>query len=296
MTHPGFAVNRRIKNTACLLACSAFIFLTSVQTATAELKKVTAVGKAVISGNVSYDQAKAHALHQARGLAVEQAAGININSSSIIKDNLMLVDLVKTFSYGFLVEETIVDWRGSWLTDTDPAQPGYPILEVTLTGVVDVLPKSFFRNYNLTARLNKSLYTEGEPVTFKISAKEDMYVVIANYTSNNNIIPVFPNHYYPDNLVLAGKTLSLPRKGKRNMEITVGNYQGHTQDAEAFLIFGFPKNVRTSDIPWASVFVSGKEIAYADFFKTLLNLPVRWISENTLVYTVTNDKSLTGKH
>jgi hypothetical protein len=80
---------------AILLICAS-----NITSAKDDLREVTTVGKAVISGNTTYDQAKTQALNQARALAVEQAAGVTVSNTSIIQDGLMLVDLVNTFSHG----------------------------------------------------------------------------------------------------------------------------------------------------------------------------------------------------
>ncbi|WP_455219523.1 DUF4384 domain-containing protein [Kaarinaea lacus] len=277
-----------------LLSVALGIFILSTSnfaSAKDELREVTAVGKAVISGNTTYDQAKTQALNQARTLAVEQAAGVTVNNVSIIQDGLMLVDLVKTFSHGFLVKESRKSWSGSWAEGNSTDNPGFPIIEVALTGTVKVLPKSFFRNYNISATLNKKTYTNGERVQIKVKAKEDMYVLIANYTSTNNIIPIFPSPYHKNNLLKAGSTLAIPELDNSHFTLAVSNYAGHKEDVEAFLVFGFQQNPETNNIPWSNIFKAGEEINYPDFFNTLTELPIHSIAQQTLVYRVVNDNS-----
>ena len=270
------------------------IFSTSdIASAKDDLREVTAVGKAVISGNTTYDQAKTQALNQARTLAVEQAAGVTVNNVSIIQDGLMLVDLVKTFSHGFLVKETRKSWKGVWAEDNSPDNPGFPVIEVALTGTVKVLPKSFFRNYNISATLNKKTFSNGDRVQIKVKTKEDMYVVIANYTSKNNIIPIFPSPYHKNNLVKAGSSLTVPELDNSDFTLAVSNYAGHKEDVEAFLVFGFQRNPETNKIPWSNIFKAGEEIDYPAFFNTLTELPIHSIAQQTLVYRVVNDNSHT---
>ena len=270
-----------------LVALLVLLFITPTY-AQDQAKQVTTVGKAVISGNMTYDQAKGQALNQARALAVEEAAGVNINNVSIIQDSLMLTDLVKTFSYGYLVNETSKIWRGSWVKDTSENNPGYPVIEVSLTGSVKVLPKSFFRNYLLSVALNKQTFNNGDNAQISIKTREDMYVVIANYTSKNNIIPVFPSRYNKNNLVKAGYPLTIPKESKAGVTLTVNNYNDHKEDIEAFLVFAFLKTPETDKIPWSSIFNAGEEINYATYFNTLLDLPIPSIAQQTLVYRVVN--------
>jgi hypothetical protein len=271
-----------------LIVLLVLLFLTPAY-AQDQVKQVTTVGKAIISGNMTYDQARGQALNQARALAVEEAAGVNINNVSIIQDSLMLTDLVKTFSYGYLVNETSKIWSGSWVKDSSENNPGYPVIEVSLTGSVKVLPKSFFRNYLLSVALNKQTFNDGDNAQISIKTREDMYVVIANYTSKNNIVPVFPSPYDKNNLVKAGYPLTIPKESKAGVTLTVNNYNGHKEDIEAFLVFAFPKTPETDKIPWSSIFEAGEEINYATYFNTLLDLPAPSVAQQTLVYRVVNN-------
>ena len=266
-----------------------FVYASTATYAKDDLREVTAVGKAVISGNITYDQAKTQALNQARALAVEQAAGVTVSNASIIQDGLMLVDLVNTFSHGFLVKETSKSWKGLWAEDHSSDNPGFPVIEVALTGTVKVLPKSFFRNYNISATLNKKTFANGDKVQIKVKTKEDMYITVANYTSKNNIIPVYPSPYHKNNLVKAGNSLTIPELGNSDFTLTVSNYAGHREDVEAFLVFGFQRSPETNNIPWSSIFKAGEEINYAEFFNTLIGLPIQSIAQQTLVYRVVND-------
>ena len=268
------------------------VFASDITYAKDDLREVTTVGKAVISGNTTYDQAKTQALNQARALAVEQAAGITVSNTSIIQNGLMLVDLVNTFSHGFLVKETRKSWKGSWAEGNTADKLGFPIIEVALTGTVKVLPKTFFRNYNITAKLDKKTYANGDKVQIRIKAKEDMYVVVANYTSKNNIIPIFPSPYQKNNLVKAGDSITIPELNDSHFTLAVSNYAGHKQDVEAFLVFGFQRTSETDNIHWARIFKAGEEINYADFFNTLTALPVKSMAQKTLVYRVFNDNNL----
>ncbi|WP_455201442.1 DUF4384 domain-containing protein, partial [Kaarinaea lacus] len=144
---------------------------------------------------------------------------------------------------------------------------------------------------NISATLNKKTYTNGERVQIKVKAKEDMYVLIANYTSTNNIIPIFPSPYHKNNLLKAGSTLAIPELDNSHFTLAVSNYAGHKEDVEAFLVFGFQQNPETNNIPWSNIFKAGEEINYPDFFNTLTELPIHSIAQQTLVYRVVNDNS-----
>lgn len=290
MTRPNPIKMNYLITSLILVTVCIFVFPASnIASAKDDLREVTAIGKAVISGNTTYDQAKTQALNQARTLAVEQAAGVTVNNVSIIQDGLMLVDLVNTLSHGFLVKETRKTWKGLWAEDKSPDNPGFPVIEVALTGTVKVLPKSFFRNYNISASLNKKTFANGDKVQIRVKTKEDMYIVVANYTSKNNIIPIFPSPYHKNNLVKAGTALTIPEMDNSDFTLAVSNYAGHKEDVEAFLVFGFQRNAETKDIPWSNIFKAGEEINYPEFFNALIELPIHSVAQQTLVYRVFND-------
>ena len=120
-----------------------------------------------------------------------------------------------------------------------------------------------------------------------------MYVIIANYTSKSNIIPIFPSPHYKNNLVKPGYPLTIPKDHNSEFRLIVGNYDGHKEDIEAFLVFAFPKTAETDKIPWATIFNAGAEIHYPEYFKTLLDLPIQSIAQQTLVYRVVNENNNT---
>jgi len=69
----------------------------------------------------------------------------------------------------------------------------------------------------------------------------------------------------------------------------VSNYADHSEDKEAFMVFGFPKTSQTQALHWEQLFNAGKEIDYAEFFNTMSQLPIQWIAEKTLVYSVVDN-------
>lgn len=251
----------------------------------ADLKRVSVTGRAVVTDETTLGQAKLSALNQARALAVEKAAGMSVSTVTLLQDSLLVGQLVETMAHGFLVEESQVTWSGIW----QPARTGelgFPVVEVTLEGAVNVLPRAFFRSYALDASLPKQTYLHGESARLDITAREDIRVLVANYTSRGKIVPVYPHMKNQDNLVPKGKTLSLPRAGTDTWELELQNYAGHERDTEAFIVLGFPADGRTRSISWHELFEPGRELEYAAFFDRVLKLPIDWLAQKTLVYTV----------
>lgn len=270
-----------------------FIFLlivlsTDMRFSVADIRQVTSVGRAVINGETTLGQAKNNALNQARIRAVEQAAGVSVSNLTLIKQSMIISNLVRTFSHGFLVEESVLEWQGGWLHEDNRNDLGFPVVNVRLTGKVEVLPTSFFRNHVLSAKLDKKTYRSGESAMINVKTNEDIFLLVANYTSKNNILPVYPNTYQKLNFIRQGTSIDIPAKRQTQFKLLVKNYAGHRKDVEAFLILGFPVDTFTQQLNWHELFEAGKEIDYSHFFERIMALPIRWIAEKTLVYTVVN--------
>jgi len=255
----------------------------------AEQKTVYAIGKTVIANGITLKQAKNQALNHARSLAIEQAAGVNIHSSLLMENALIVSEFIKTFSYGFLVEEEILSWQGEWIQTKKHQELGLPVVSVEIRAQVEVPKNTFFRNYALEATLNKQVFRNGELAEIEIFVKEDLLLLVVNYTSDNKIIPIFPFSKRSQNYIKKNAHVTLPGKLKNQFEIAVNNYPGHKKDTEAFIIIGIKANENTRDIPFHSLFQSGVEISYPEFFSKLLELPIPWIAEKTIVYNVFSD-------
>jgi len=270
--------------------CVLFLFTLLISTdLLAEQKTVYATGKAVITNGITLKQAKNQALNHARSLAIEQAAGISIHSSLLMENALVVSEFIKTFSYGFLVKEEILNWQGEWIQTKKHQELGLPVVSVKIRAQVEVPKNSFFRNYALEATLNKQVFRSGELAEIDILSKDDLFILVVNYTSDNKIIPIFPFSKSSQNHIKKNTHLILPGKLKNQIEIAVHNYPGHKQDTEAFIIIGIKVSENTSDIPFYSLFQPGVEISYPEFFNKLFELPIPWIAEKTIVYNVFAD-------
>ena len=115
---------------------------------------------------------------------------------------------------------------------------------------------------------------------------KDVYLLIANYTSKGTVIPLYPNRIDHDNFVRKGEAVTYPPPGANHLPFVVKNFPENNQDTEALIIIALPKNSVTLDYAWENVFPPGIEMEYADYFSPLSSLPVDWIAENIIVYTV----------
>ncbi|MDX1812125.1 MAG: hypothetical protein R3240_09270 [Gammaproteobacteria bacterium] len=271
-------------NIFLLISWLCFLFLSG--NVYASRKEVIVTGKAVVTDTITLQQARNQALNQARSLAVEQAAGVNVNTSTLLENALVVSELVKTFSHGFLINEEILEWHGEWLKTRDQDELGLPVVTVKIKGIVDVSNQQFLRNFILEAGLNKKTFRQGELAELEISSTEDIFLLIVNYTSNNTIVPAFPFAENIPNLLYKNTSLQLPGDYARHLEIAMTTFKGHKKDTEAFIFLGIPVTDRTKSIPWYRMFPAGKAISYDQFFARLLELELPWLAEKTIIYSV----------
>jgi len=262
------------------------ILVFSENQAYAARKSVSTSGSALIFGAVTFDQAKNLAMNRARAAGIESAAGIAVNSTTMMVDGLVSYDVIKTLSKGFIVDEKILGWQMEWVAGKENNQPPYPKITVELNAVVDIPERTFIRSHVFDAHLNQTTFRNGEHVVFNIEPRNDIYLLIVNYTSKGSIIPIFPNLHTVNNFIQGGRPFYYPKPDSKEVRIEINTFQYHDNDTEAFLLFALPVDDDTKEIQWSGVFPAGKEMDYAEFHATLLELPLRWLGEKILIYTV----------
>lgn len=261
------------------------MFFSDMQ-AYAARKSVTTSGSAIIFGATTFDQAKTLAINRARAAGIEAAAGISVNSTTMMVGGLVSYDVIKTLSKGFIVSEKILKWQTEWVTERESDQLPFPKITVNLDTIIEIPERSFIRSHVFDAQLNQTTFRNGEHVIFTIEPREDIYLLIVNYTSKGSIIPVFPNSHTTDNAIPGGRAFYYPKPDSKEVHIEINTFQYHDNDTEAFLLFALPVEADTKSIQWSKVFPAGEEMGYADFHEKLLELPLRWLGEKILIYTV----------
>lgn len=264
------------------------IFLASASALAHENSKtvtLVTIGHVSLAGDLSLPQAKLLAINQARASAVEQANGVSVSSSTLIRDSILAGSFIESLSKGYIVEETILGWERDWHQPDDTREPPIPILRVRLKATVELPEKDFLHPYVINAKLNKSVFKSGEHATIEITPADDIYLLVANYTASDKVVPIFPNQYAKNNIFTKDSSAVLPKEdAKFSIELAVE--PGSRRHTEAFLVFGFPKDRRTNSVAWLSVFPPGEALDYDEFHRRIVKLPVAWLAEKVLAYEV----------
>lgn len=172
------------------------------------------------------------ALQRARSAAIEQAAGVQVTSASLVTDHVLAVDFIKTYTRGFIIREA-VEWMPLGQYQKDPASPPIPEYRVRITADVR-LPSRKSPKFGLQAKLNKAVFQGGEKVHLTIHVSRRARIAIFNIRADDKIALLFP-HPEDGKNVLSPGTFVFPAKNSP-LELEVEVLPGHRRDAEAYFI------------------------------------------------------------
>lgn len=211
--------------------------------------------------NMSAEQARLVALQRARANAIERAAGVEVASTTLVTNFELAVDLIKTYSKGYIVREK-VEWLplAQYQTDTSTA----PIPEYRVKISADIyIPEKKILPIGLTARLNNTIFRAGEKATIDINVERDATVAIFNFTADDKVVMLFPNGYEPENALSGGKPFRFPASSSP-IVLEVQNLPGHKRDAEALFIVAMDG---THKRDFAKMFKALTPMGFGEFFK-----------------------------
>jgi hypothetical protein len=207
------------------------------------IKNVRAEGSCAIVG-MSSEQSKLLALQRARAAAIEQAAGISISSTTLVTNSTLSLDIIKSYAKGFIVRER-VNWQplGQYQKDSSNA----PIPEYRVKIEADVyIPKNKSNTKYLEAKLNKTVFNDGEKAVITVKVKKVANIGVFNIQADDKIVFLYPNNYDHINGIMPDEEKTIPSK-ESPIEFEVKPLPGHQKDAEAYLIIAVDHTINLMD-------------------------------------------------
>lgn len=244
----------------------------------AVIKGVQADGACAIVG-MSAEQCQLTALQRARASAIEQAAGVSVTSGTLVTNFTVAADFIKTYARGFIVAE-----KAAWLPlgqyQKDSATAPIPEYRVQITADVYV-PEKKVKPLGLQARLNSSVFREGEKARVTVRTARDAGVAIFNIMADDHVALLFPHPQETNNRLAAGRDFVFPAADSK-VELVMQPLSGRQKDAEALLVIAWEKG---QDIRVMEMFPSGAPAGFSEFFRTLADIADR-CEETILPYEV----------
>lgn len=244
----------------------------------AEVKSVQGMGEAAIVG-ITPEEGWNLAIRRARADAIEQAAGVHVLGSTLVKDFALAADFIKSFTRGFIVDEKISEKQCFFDKNTTPPTPHYKVVIQARVSIPEKQRKSVKQ---FCARLNKTTFTNGGKAIIKITPYSDLYIGIFNITADDRVIMLYPNQYVSYKKAMAGNVIKFPAPDSA-VKLIIQTLEGHKRDTEAFLIVGVPAKERYKNI--FERFKDKESFGLTEFFSIYSEM-AELVSEEILPYVV----------
>jgi len=141
---------------------------------------------------------------------------------------------------------------------------------------------------NFSLWTDSDTYRIGEAMNFHFESKKPCYAVILGYTTQKELIQIFPNHYASGQFIQPNRTYSIPDE---QMEFDLQVYGPPGQETVIALVSNMPFNlfepIFNEDNPFLS-FNEQEMDHVTDFNQHLENIREKDISQQRLVYHIIN--------
>ena len=246
------------------------------------IKGVQGEGSCAIVG-MSAEQSQLLALQRARVSVIEQAAGVSVTSSTLVTNFILAADFIKTYARGFIVSEK-VSWAPLNQYQKDSATAPIPEYRVRLSADVYV-PKKKAATIGLKAKLNSSVFRNGEKATISIQTNREAEIAIFNIVADDIVSLIFPNSHERNNIIAAGKDFVFPSKNA-SVELKMETMPSHQRDAEAFFVIAWD---RSSGIRIRDMFAETSPINIIEYFRRLSEI-ADYIEDVIIPYEVVDGR------
>jgi hypothetical protein len=223
------------------------------------IKNMQAEGSCAIIG-MSAEQSQLTALQRARAMAIEQAAGVSVTSSTLVTNFSVAADFIKTYARGLIIKEKVI-WLPMGQYQKDVSVPPIPEYRVRITADIYV-PTKTKTSVGLRAKLNNTVFRSGEKATFSIRTKKSARLAVFNIMADDRVAMIFPNIHEPDNRIPADRQIIFPAKDSE-IELEVQTLPGHKRDAEAYLLIVWDS---ATEIKIMELFPETEPLGLIEFF------------------------------
>lgn len=218
-----------------ILFCLLLLFV-PVPADSADSRWVTCEGQAEVA-NVTATEAVQIALTEARRNAIEEVAGVQLASASIVLDFTLLSDVINSSSYGQIVAEKVLQWDVEVL-QKDKTKPPVIIYKVKLRAHVAMPEGKPDPAFKLDAKLNKNVFTTGEEMFVEARVNRQCFITLINLTADSRAIILVPSRVRAQSRLAKGDYFRFPTKSEQalGIHLKVGTLPGHKKDREAIMV------------------------------------------------------------
>jgi len=226
----------------------AFVFILFAAQAAVSQPELKVYRGEISMANITPEQARQRAIQQARLNSIERQCGVNLQAETMVKDFVLSGDFVHSVSYGQVISEKLVK---EWVEIDQPAIDQPPHLTYVVEIKIEVLcefgqPDPSFR---ITLKANKSTFVTGEEMILNISATQDCYLTVINYSADDKIYFLVPSKIFIENKLTANVPQELPSALMRQQGVhfRMNTMPGQSQSSEVIQVIATKRKINFLD-------------------------------------------------
>lgn len=246
------------------------------------LHGVIGKGEAAVVG-MTAEQGQVIALQRARASAVEQAAGVHVLGSTLVRDGTLVADFLKCFTRGFITKEN-VNWLPLASLQGENGGPPIPLYVVVIEATVVVPERRIDPAFRLEASLNRDFFHEGDKAVITATVSRKARMAVFNFTADDRVVMLYPRSPGDEKVFTdTGNPFRFPGPGS-GLLLGMAPLPGHSRDSEAFMIVAIPDDGK-DPVRFLSFFSVEGSYGVPEFFGRYLALADH-VVERVLPYEV----------
>lgn len=189
-----------------------------------------ASGEAISEG-ISPEETMNLARNRARLKVAEEVAGVTVLGNSMVKDSMMVSDLVSTLSRGSVTSCRNEKWNHDWIPGAT-GQGKLPHYQLNMECCVAVDKEEADPFFSLSVKSSKPVYVDGEEIELEIRSGKDSHLTLFHLGSDNKATLLLPNIYQKAVPLTKGQCFTFPCNG---LARKARNNPGKKKDVEYFV-------------------------------------------------------------
>ncbi|MCB0280769.1 MAG: DUF4384 domain-containing protein [Calditrichaeota bacterium] len=241
-----------------------------------------------VSATVGFQRAEEVAMKE----AIEEAAGIQVNTSKFFTQSSVNENVVKTFSNftnvysnATIKAKKTLDRQIKSIESGDQIIPTYWVkMEITL--VID--KNGIDPLFQLKVDMNKPVFVAGESLQLSVESNKECYITILNITDGNQVSVLYPNSVMKKNHLTAGEKIEIPPAQYAGaFEATTG---GKVSTSEIVMVIATKEEVKmlTDGVDPESGL---EKVSLANFQKWISAIPLNQRTIESKIYSIFQRKN-----
>ncbi len=241
------------------------------------IENVQAKASVAILG-MNAEEAQQLALRRVRAKAIEKANGLEITSTTLIKDGALAMDFLKSYTNGIIINEKVT-WLPMSTYQKNATQAPIPEYNIHILADIKIVNKK--TDLVLFAELNKDIFIDGDLLELSFISSDDAYIAIFYLGLNDTIYRLVPE--LDERLLVKEKNKFIYPSKNSNDEFIMQSLKNHKKTTEALWVLATKKD---SSVDFSKQFLKEK-YSLSEFSEIYADIASECI-EKILPYIILN--------